>query len=261
MSANNLKNKGNVKKKDMKPKPAEKRQRKQEDWVLTLENEALAAQPADYTYQKLAECTTMRPENARMNRLGLLEKGPNLRLISRSLWLNNNRIASLRNIHDFVNNTLEFPELLGFLDVSCNELTEIHNDLFRFPNITVLYLHGNKLSEPKDIFALRKLKKLQHLTIYANPWCERTELGNMRQLVASYLPRLNKLDHNRFTRLERDAPLSTHALKILRELTGMPEDWLFKKFPKPKLTPEIEEYCNLKKASKGSAEEDNETKN
>jgi hypothetical protein len=68
------------------------------------------------------------PEQARASRLGgVPERGAqHKKFLTRSVWLNNNKLRNIRNVDAFVDSILEFPEKLGWLDCSFNQITEIH---------------------------------------------------------------------------------------------------------------------------------------
>lgn len=56
---------------------------------------------------------------------GIPERGPENRFLTKSLWLNNNKLKSTKNIHELVNATIEYPFKLSWIDFSFNYITEI----------------------------------------------------------------------------------------------------------------------------------------
>lgn len=65
-------------------------------------------------------------EGARYTRVGgIPERGPENRFLTKSLWLNNNRLKTTKNIHELVNATIEYPSKLSWIDFSFNYITEI----------------------------------------------------------------------------------------------------------------------------------------
>lgn len=72
---------------------------------------------------------------------GAPERGVNKKLKSAAIWLNHNNLSDLNNLKKFVNDQLESPMYLTWLDVSHNELKYIdqvrarrnkHNSLYFF---------------------------------------------------------------------------------------------------------------------------------
>ncbi|XP_017780743.1 PREDICTED: leucine-rich repeat-containing protein 51-like [Nicrophorus vespilloides] len=174
-----------------------------------------AGRPADYSFQRCKELRETGPEFANTSRLGKVERDANNKYLTKALWLNNNYIKHINNIDLMVNSVMAFPERLAYLDLSNNNIVGIDDDLFKFPNISVLYLHFNKLKNLGDILKLRQLKKLHNLTIFGNPICEDRSLGNLRAIICQLIPQLKKLDHNGITKLERETPISPYAVKFL----------------------------------------------
>lgn len=65
-------------------------------------------------------------EGARYTRVaGVPERGDNKKFLTKSLWLNNNRLKSIKNVDALAKAVLEFPLELGWLDFSFNRITEI----------------------------------------------------------------------------------------------------------------------------------------
>jgi Leucine-rich repeat (LRR) protein len=60
-------------------------------------------------------------------------------------------------------------ENLQWIDLSYNHLTQIEPELLNFPQIKVLYLHGNAISNLEECRKLQNLTNLQTLTLYGNP--------------------------------------------------------------------------------------------
>jgi Leucine-rich repeat (LRR) protein len=59
---------------------------------------------------------------------------------------------------------------LTWLDLSHNRLTSIDEALLAFPNLTVLYLHGNQIAcSLKELYKLGSLSHLSKLTLHGNP--------------------------------------------------------------------------------------------
>jgi len=57
---------------------------------------------------------------------------------------------------------------LQFLDLSHNQLDTIDEVLLMYPNLSVLYLHGNRIVNSSQFRKLAYLTKLQKLTLHGN---------------------------------------------------------------------------------------------
>jgi hypothetical protein len=65
----------------------------------------------------------------------------------------------------------------------------------------VLYLHGNRIADVREIAKLAALPRLKKLTIHGNPIAERR---GYRPTVASMLPQVQNLDFGAITKVDRD---------------------------------------------------------
>ena len=83
--------------------------------------------------------------------------------------LNNNSISTLEGLDEVLEQILDDPTQLRWLDLSWNQLTAIEPVLFKYPNISVLYLHGNHIDRLAEIKKLVELKNLRKLTLHSNP--------------------------------------------------------------------------------------------
>ncbi len=61
---------------------------------------------------------------------------------------------------------------LRWLDLSQCQLTNIQDELTRFPKLQMLYLHANQITKLSDVKKLGKLSGLQKLTLHGNPIAE-----------------------------------------------------------------------------------------
>jgi hypothetical protein len=70
---------------------------------------------------------------------------------------------------EHINKVLDDPvENLLMLDMCCNRLSRIPAGLLAFQNLSVLYLHGNNITDIREVKKLAKLKKLSKLTLHGN---------------------------------------------------------------------------------------------
>ena len=88
---------------------------------------------------------------------------------SKSIRLNNNSLENWDGITGTVCSLLAKPHTLGWLDLSFNHLTTIDRSILEFPDLSVLYLHGNDIADLKQIDMLQDLHKLRSLTLHGNP--------------------------------------------------------------------------------------------
>ncbi|BES88075.1 Leucine-rich repeat-containing protein [Nesidiocoris tenuis] len=160
--------------------------------------------PADYSFRKLRFLDELEGARPRSMRLGKpIVRGPGGKLVSNSLWLNNNNLESMKFITTFVNTLFEAPNKLQWIDFSFNNITEIDNEILKFRDMKILYLHGNCISSLENVAKLKSLKKLRTLTLHGCP----VELVPFyRQHVISMLPQLKNLDFATVTPKESNAP-------------------------------------------------------
>ncbi|KAK9506157.1 hypothetical protein O3M35_008142 [Rhynocoris fuscipes] len=160
--------------------------------------------PADYSFRKvksLAETGGLRP---RMLRTGKeVIRGPNGKVLSNGLWLNNNNLTSIKHITKFVNDTFEAPAKLEWLDFSFNQIVDIHEEILNFKNLKILYLHGNCIDNMSTIYKLGKLKKLKTLTLYGNTV---ETVPFYRRFVIYFVPQIKNLDFVTISPREVQAP-------------------------------------------------------
>jgi len=80
------------------------------------------------------------------------------RYITATLWLSNNLLNSMEGLQRLADRVLDDPAYLSWLDLSFNEINEIGEDIEKFTNLKILYLHGNKIANIADTLKLRKLQ-------------------------------------------------------------------------------------------------------
>ena len=129
------------------------------------------------------------------------------------MWLSNNSLSSLVNLECLAKTFLNTPAELRWLDLSYNKLSELDEELFRFKNLKILYLHGNKIADMKTIVKLRKLTCLRSLTLHGNP-IEQTP--SYRRYVVAILPQISNLDFSPVIDTERRRALPTGFFKTIQ---------------------------------------------
>lgn len=65
-------------------------------------------------------------EGARFTRTGSTpQRGNDKKYLTRSIWLDNNKLKSIKHCDELVEALLEYPNELGWIDFSFNFITEI----------------------------------------------------------------------------------------------------------------------------------------
>ena len=82
-------------------------------------------------------------------------------------------------------------ELIQWIDISRNKLTDISREICELPFLKILYVHGNNIQEIGKVTALGKCKSLTSLTLYGNPI---DHIKGYRNFIIEMCPLLEKLD-------------------------------------------------------------------
>ncbi|XP_044261187.1 leucine-rich repeat-containing protein 51-like [Tribolium madens] len=180
------------------------------------------SKPADFSFKKLKLLEETGPEQARASRLGgVPERGTqHKKFLTRSVWLNNNRLKNIKNLDVFINSILEFPERLGWIDFSFNQLTEINDTILKFPDLKIVYFHGNCIDSLDQILKLKNLKMLKTITFHGNPI---SNLAYYRSYIIAALPQIDNLDFTPVLKNEKLAPKPAEFLKDIRATRGTKE--------------------------------------
>lgn len=97
----------------------------------------------------------------------------------------------MSGLENLVNKLLEEPSSLAWLDLSFNNISDIDDEITKFPNLKIFYMHGNAINDLNSIMKLRKLCKLRNLTLHGNPI---ESVPSYRGFVLAVLPQLVNLD-------------------------------------------------------------------
>jgi Leucine-rich repeat (LRR) protein len=135
------------------------------------------------------------------------------RYVTSTLWLGNNLLTSTEGLEHLANRVLERPDYLSWLDLSFNEIREITEEIGKFTNIKILYLHGNKISSITDILKLQKLKNLRSLTLHGNPI---EDIPCYRNYIIHLLPQLLALDFSQVIAGEKKRALPVGFFKMIQ---------------------------------------------
>ena len=105
---------------------------------------------------------------------------------------------------------------LRWVDLSFNALTSIRAAFVDFKELSVLYLHANKISKFGEIKPLSELSKLRSLTLHGNPIEDKK---HYRTWVIHTIPTLNQLDFSPITRQDREGA-KTWSTIFRKKLSG-----------------------------------------
>ncbi|KAK4878103.1 hypothetical protein RN001_010609 [Aquatica leii] len=170
-----------------------------------------AGKPIDFSFNQLTSLENLGIDGPRSTRIGSIpERSSSRRYLTRAIWLNNNKLPNIRHMEVFVNKALAEPSRLGWIDFSFNFITGIDEEILKFPNLSVVYFHGNVIKDIDEIFKLRPLELLRSVTFHGNPI---SELLKYRGYVITYLPQVVNLDFSPITELERHEPKPPDAVK------------------------------------------------
>mmetsp|Transcript_35727 Transcript_35727/g.47138 ORF Transcript_35727/g.47138 Transcript_35727/m.47138 type:complete len:197 (+) Transcript_35727:44-634(+) len=132
------------------------------------------------------------------------EEKSDAKLTMNSLKLCSNQLTSIETLPNVLNEILEEPNSLRWLDLSCNQIETLGEALAPFENLGVLYLHGNaveKFSELRRFSESGNFPNLRSLTLHGNPVADNK---HYRNYLIHTVPSLNQLDFSPITKLDRD---------------------------------------------------------
>lgn len=122
----------------------------------------------------------------------------------------------MNGLEDFVKRTLDDYIHLCWLDLSFNEIEEIADEIARFPNLKIFYLHGNNISDIIDVTKLKGLRNLRSFTLHGNPV---ENVPEYRSYMVHTLPQLTAFDFSPVLAAERKKPLPVGFHKMTRKDT------------------------------------------
>lgn len=118
-----------------------------------------------------------------------------------SVRLASNKITDLGNFSPAVHSILTHPRGLRWIDLSFNELTSIGDSLSEFTELSVLYMHANKIESFKALKPLANLPKLRSITLHGNPIEDKP---GYRYYLIHFVPSLNQINFSPVTRQDRE---------------------------------------------------------
>jgi len=158
--------------------------------------------PLDYSFRNISSLESLEHRYPRARQsLRKQRRSPSGRYNSNVIRLANNSLVDTRGLYQMALDLVEIPENIAWLDLSFNDIEEVTDDILEFPNLKMIYLHGNKISSFSDIARLAVLPNLYSLTLHGNPI---ENYPNYRASVLSILPHLRSLDFANVTGGEKD---------------------------------------------------------
>ncbi|VDN96292.1 unnamed protein product [Rodentolepis nana] len=149
--------------------------------------------PLDFSFCKIKTPLEIIRFSPRINNPLYLQvaKSKEHKWLTKILKLNNNELEELNDLPEVLKSLFPTDNWLTWLDLSCNQLTQVHSELTEMKNLTILYLHGNKIASIRELLKLEALQNLTKLTAHGNP--AELEPGYFIILLAAF-PNLVKLD-------------------------------------------------------------------
>jgi hypothetical protein len=129
-----------------------------------------------------------------------------------SIILHSNKLSSIENIHNVLNDVLpnlEFSlvknvfkiDLIQWIDLSHNYIQAIHSDILNLPFLKIFYCHGNLIKDIANVTVLRRCKSLINLSLHGNPIAQ---IKGYRQYIIEIIPNLEKFDFTLVSEKELD---------------------------------------------------------
>eukprot|EP00794_Sanderia_malayensis_P006922 gene6922-7700_t len=170
--------------------------------------------PLDFTFMCLtsvAECLDESPrwKNSKGEKKNIVKETKDAeketkekkKYKTNAIRLSNNVISDWTAFSTTVAELVEEPSNLEWIDLSFNDIKDIDKCILEYPNLKVLYLHGNGIEEVCQVEKLSKLTNLRTLTLHGNPIED--EAVGYRQYVISRLPQLRNFDFSTVTKQDR----------------------------------------------------------
>ncbi|XP_057314077.1 leucine-rich repeat-containing protein 51-like [Hydractinia symbiolongicarpus] len=166
---------------------------------LTSVADCLEEQPRDTTPEKSKTQTSQEHKQQEA-----------IKRKTNAIRLSNNVITEWRELSSTVQKLVENPNDIEWIDLSFNDLTSIDKCVLEYPNLKVLYLHGNSIEKITEIDKLNSLLHLKTLTLHGNPI--EVSCKGYRQYVLSRLPLLKNIDFSCVTKSDRACGHTWHEM-------------------------------------------------
>merc|ERR1711976_448983 len=154
----------------------------------------------DFSFLNITEMADLENEEPRACLGKKVSKNKDDKYNCKCLKANNNVITELKGFSAVVERILVCPEALSWVDLSFNELTKIDAVFLDYPCLQILYLHGNSISDIKEVDKLSGVRSLKKLCLHGNP-IETTKA--YRWYVLTNVPQLHSFDMSGVTKADR----------------------------------------------------------
>ena len=144
--------------------------------------------------------------------------------------IDNNELRSLEGFIDAIRDVVLDLDEIKWLDLSFNNVPRVAGYLDELRGLQMLTLHGNALSEWRDVRYLSHFPELHSLTLHGTPLYEKP---HYRAIVLGYLPQLRKLDSVRVTGRERDVAEHWCSMHLKRPAHGAHDEERERASPSP----------------------------
>uniref|UniRef100_A0A8C3FG79 Leucine-rich repeat-containing protein 51 n=1 Tax=Chrysemys picta bellii TaxID=8478 RepID=A0A8C3FG79_CHRPI len=129
---------------------------------------SLQAPPLDYSFRGISFIQDLLTEEPRTG-LKVIKRSAGGKLLTQAVRLNNNTINELTDFASTMEQLLEYPDELSWVDLSFNDLSTIDPVLTMYPDLRALNLHGNSIQNLGEVDKLAVLPRLRTLTLHGNP--------------------------------------------------------------------------------------------
>ena len=124
--------------------------------------------------------------------------------IATAIKFNNNKINNISDIYKDLTSILQNTNWLCWIDLSFNKLKLLSADFSQFKELRLIYLHGNQISDFKEIENLKKVTLLKSLTLHGNIIETDVDMNKFyRKKVLEMLPGLQNFDFSCVTDREK----------------------------------------------------------
>lgn len=155
--------------------------------------------PVDYSFKRLTSFLDVPDEVPRKGQKKKDCKNQNGKYNSTTLKFSNNTITDFEGFESAVELLLENPSELSYLDLSINYIMKLDEAILKYPNIKMLYLHGNRIDKLEEIDKLGAFPNLISLTVHGNPI---EDQPGFRSYILSHLPKLKNLNFSGVTKAD-----------------------------------------------------------
>jgi len=151
----------------------------------------------NHTLQNISKAAGKGGDEGKLTQI----KKVKVKLTCTSLILSDNKIPHLDNLYKVVDQVMFDSNMLCWLDLSHNYLTNISDEMSKFPNLRTLNLHRNYIYKLEDFIKLQKNPQLKSLTVHGNPI---DTIAGFRIYIIGLVPTLKRLDTVLISVKERD---------------------------------------------------------